>query len=354
MELAERRAAEQADREDRNSQRRVAGLEAALQRAESNAQAALAWADRVARELIDERQARKRAEDELVALRRRAHSLEGERDSARRRAAEADRLNVLVEDLQTELAVSRGAQESLGRQQAAETPHASEPETPPASEPEASPRIAAAAAAVAAGADAASRLGEALAAAARALSAEAMPAPAEPDPSPPAPTSPRRTREHRRRPTRRPLALPPAIFDDSTEAAEYLVRVAGVTVLVDGYNATLAAWSGLPIVEQRARLIDASAELAARTGAEVHVVFDGAEQPDAVPPPAGRKSVRWSFSPPDVEADDVLLELVAGADPGRPVVVASSDGRVRDGVRALGANAISARQFLAVLRRDRR
>jgi predicted RNA-binding protein with PIN domain len=142
------------------------------------------------------------------------------------------------------------------------------------------------------------------------------------------------------------------VFDDSAEAAAFLVRVPGMLVLVDGYNVTLSTWSDLPIASQRARLIDACAELAARSAAEVLIVFDGAEEPGDLPPMPGRPRVRWRFSPPGVEADDVLLGLVADLDPSRPVTVASSDRRVRDGARDLGANAISTPQLVSALRRE--
>ena len=144
----------------------------------------------------------------------------------------------------------------------------------------------------------------------------------------------------------------PAVFDDSREAAEHLVRVPGMLVLVDGYNVTLSAWQDLPISTQRSRLVDACNELVARSGADVLIVFDGAEEPADLRAAGSISRVRWRFSPVDVEADDVLLDLVAGLDPSRPVTVASSDRRVRDGARLLGANAISTPQLLAVLRRD--
>ena len=125
-------------------------------------------------------------------------------------------------------------------------------------------------------------------------------------------------------------------------------------VLVDGYNVTLTRWHDLPIAAQRARLIDACAELVARSGSEVMIVFDGEEEPDDLTRSSGRPGVRWRFSPGGVDADDVLLGLVGDVDAGRPVVVASSDRRVRDGARRLGANAISTPQLLTALRREPR
>jgi predicted RNA-binding protein with PIN domain len=135
------------------------------------------------------------------------------------------------------------------------------------------------------------------------------------------------------------------------EAADHLFRVPGMVVLVDGYNASQLGWFELPIAEQRRRLVDALTEAVARTGADISVVFDGADPvwPALVPTTARR--VKVSFSPAGVEADDVVLARVADLDPGRPVLVASSDRRVRDGAEALGANVISSAQLLAALRR---
>jgi predicted RNA-binding protein with PIN domain len=149
---------------------------------------------------------------------------------------------------------------------------------------------------------------------------------------------------------RRPIALPPGVFDDSAAAADHLLRAPGVLVLVDGYNVSKLAWPSLPIAIQRARLVDALAELHARCAAEVEVVFDGVDT-EGPPTTSARAPVRVRFSPSGVEADDVLLELVARAQPDRPVVVVSSDNRVRDGARKQGANVLASRQLLAALGR---
>jgi predicted RNA-binding protein with PIN domain len=147
------------------------------------------------------------------------------------------------------------------------------------------------------------------------------------------------------------LPLPPAVFDDSLEAAEHLVRVAGVVLVVDGYNVSHTGWSGVPLAEQRRRLVGALAELAARTGADVRVVFDGSELSLPGTVPTTPQQVKVTFSPPGVEADDVVLQWVAELPAHRPVVVATSDRRVQAGAAAAGANVISTAQLLSILRR---
>lgn len=154
-------------------------------------------------------------------------------------------------------------------------------------------------------------------------------------------------------PGRQPTRLPPGLLEDAPESAEHLVRTSGVVLVVDGYNISHACWPVLPIAEQRRRLVDALSEMAARTGADVEVVFDGGEHDEPAPPGASRQAVRTRFSPPGTEADDVILEMVDAYPAHRPVVVATSDRRVRDGVRQRGANVISAGQLLKVLHRDR-
>ena len=147
------------------------------------------------------------------------------------------------------------------------------------------------------------------------------------------------------------MRLPGGMRDDSAEAAEHLVRVAGVVILVDGYNATHWAWEGVPIAEQRDRLVGAACELHARTGVEVHLVFDGDghEVSDTAPTPL--QPVRVTFTPAEVEADDVVIERARNLPLTVPVVVASNDNRVRDACASAGANLLSIGQLMAVLRR---
>jgi predicted RNA-binding protein with PIN domain len=214
-------------------------------------------------------------------------------------------------------------------------------------------------------AEAASLLAARLRAAIAALETPAQPRPASPPPPlvsppdvltapPPTPVPPSRPAPRPPAPSRarrQPVVLPPAVYDDSVEAAEHLVRVPSAVLVVDGYNVSLTGWPELTIAEQRRRLVDALAELAARSGADVRVVFDGSEMamPGIVPTTA--RAVRVSFSPPGVEADDVVLDLVAQLPAHRPVIVASNDRRVQQGARRAGANVLTTDQLLAVLRR---
>ena len=153
-------------------------------------------------------------------------------------------------------------------------------------------------------------------------------------------------------PQRHPVALPPAMFDDSFEAGEYLVRVSGMLLIVDGYNVTISSWPHLELPQQRQRLVDALAELAMRTGISVDVVFDGQDTGGRIRPPnAARHQVSVTFSPEGVEADEVIVDVVDQLDYLQPVLVATDDRRVHDEVSGRGANVISVVQLLAVLGR---
>src|SRR5262249_25097404 len=110
-------------------------------------------------------------------------------------------------------------------------------------------------------------------------------------------------------PARTPASLPPGVLDDSVEACDYLVRRPGAVLLLDGYNVSQTAWPAAPAGEQRERLVGALTGLQARSGAAIEVVFDGSNEQWTVAPTT-RTPVRVRFSPPDVEADDVILALV--------------------------------------------
>jgi predicted RNA-binding protein with PIN domain len=154
------------------------------------------------------------------------------------------------------------------------------------------------------------------------------------------------TRQARRRPTR----MPSGVVDDSVAGAEHLVSRPGAMLLVDGYNATLSSWPELALDHQRERLVGLLHDLTARVvGLEVHVVFDGDDQVIM----AGRRRrsvVHVHFSPPSVEADDVVLAMIEDIPIDRVVIIASNDRRVRDAARAGGANVISVQQLLALVR----
>jgi predicted RNA-binding protein with PIN domain len=138
---------------------------------------------------------------------------------------------------------------------------------------------------------------------------------------------------------------------DDPSRLDALLAVPATHVLVDGYNVTKTGYGGLTLESQRTRLLAGLGGLAARTGAEVTVVFDGAEGtvPVALPAPRG---VRLLFSRRGETADEVLRRLVRHEPQGRPVVVVSSDREVADGVVAAGASAVPSLALLRLLERS--
>lgn len=132
---------------------------------------------------------------------------------------------------------------------------------------------------------------------------------------------------------------------------DWLLALPQTHLLVDGYNVTKAGYGGLTLEAQRARLVTGLAALAARTGAEVTCVFDGADPPTyaAVPSP---RNVRVLFSAAGETADELIRQLVRAEPAGRPVVVVSSDREVADGVRLAGARAVPSAALLRRLDRS--
>jgi hypothetical protein len=132
--------------------------------------------------------------------------------------------------------------------------------------------------------------------------------------------------------------LPPHASDaertaDPTRLGAW-IGLPGAHLIVDGYNVTKTGFPGLSLSDQRDRLVRSLGALAARTSAEVTVVFDGAAVATTRPPARG---IRVLFSPAGVTADDVIKELVRAEPGGRVLVVVSSDRQVADTV-ARGLN----------------
>lgn len=341
--LQEAAAAEMAakdERHERGAQRRLAGAEAAVARAEAAARAS--------------------ATEALTAQ----HTLQAEREAARALAEEAERLRGQLE----QLSVERG--ELIRRLKGAEATANQRTSELRATRHE----LRMAQAELAGGDIAAPAPVVEPAAVAPPAPAEAEPAPPPPPPGPdldrlrelaaalveqvglPAAAGDDRpeaapTGAARKRPPRRvPAGPPPGVYDDAPEAAEHLVRVPGVLVLVDGYNISHAQWHGMAPAEQRTRLLGACSELHARCGTDIEVVFDGAGEAPGFGG-SSRDGVRHQFTPAGVEADDVILDRIGQEPLERAIVVVSSDRRVRDGARQRGADVLGARQFLGVLRR---
>lgn len=136
---------------------------------------------------------------------------------------------------------------------------------------------------------------------------------------------------------------------DDPAALDRLLALPAVHLIVDGYNVTKTGYPELPLADQRERLNYQLAALAARTNAEVTVVYDGAGV--IAVPSASLRGVRVLFSDPGVLADDVIRALVAEEPEGRPVVVVTSDRAVVDSVRRRGAHPVPSSVLLARLGR---
>jgi predicted RNA-binding protein with PIN domain len=125
---------------------------------------------------------------------------------------------------------------------------------------------------------------------------------------------------------------------DSPSGLDSLLAVPTLHLVVDGYNVSKTAYPELTLADQRTRLVGQLAALAARTGVEITVVFDGAGV--VVAPLRGSRGLRVLFSDEGVLADDVIRTLVSAEPQGRPVAVATSDRAVVESVRRRGAYSV--------------
>jgi chromosome segregation ATPase/predicted RNA-binding protein with PIN domain len=166
--------------------------------------------------------------------------------------------------------------------------------------------------------------------------------------SPRSPAVPARPTTRRRR----PLPLPPAVFYDSFEAADHLVRVPGILLVVDGHNVTNLSSPDLELSRQRHQLVDGLAQLAKEPGPQVHVVFERADLSGWFEPPApDRSQMRVTFSPGGVSPDQVIRDVIDQLHPAQAIMVATNDRQLQEWVRRCGGNVVSVSQLLAVLDR---
>ncbi|WP_239679356.1 NYN domain-containing protein [Natronosporangium hydrolyticum] len=135
-----------------------------------------------------------------------------------------------------------------------------------------------------------------------------------------------------------------AMAEDDPARLDQLLALPRVHLVVDGYNVTKRGYGELDLEQQRQRLARGLSGLAAQTGAEVTVAFDGSDRLPSLPTPP--RGVRVLFSSKGETADELIRRLVRAEPNGRPVVVVSSDREVADGVRRAGAYPLPADALL--------
>ena len=134
----------------------------------------------------------------------------------------------------------------------------------------------------------------------------------------------------------------PALLDE-------LLRQPWAHLVVDGYNVSKTGFGELSLAEQRRRLVDGLAVVAARTGAEVTCCFDGQEGQQH-PPGGYARGVRVLFAVGEI-ADDLIRRLVDAEPPGRVLVVVTSDREVVRDVETAGAWVVPSSTLVARLQR---
>jgi len=136
---------------------------------------------------------------------------------------------------------------------------------------------------------------------------------------------------------------------DDPARLDQLLALPKAHLVVDGYNVTKTGFPEISLEQQRNRLVGGLGGIAAQTGAEITVVFDGAERVVGLPP--APRGVRVLFSRKGETADDLIRRLVRAEPSGRPVVVISTDKEVADGVRRHGAYPLGSSTLLRRLGR---
>ena len=141
-----------------------------------------------------------------------------------------------------------------------------------------------------------------------------------------------------------------ALNADDPARLDQLLALPRAHLVVDGYNVTKRGFGDASLEQQRSRLVSSLGGLAAQSGIEVTVVFDGADKVLAVPSPP--RGVRVLFSRKGETADELIRQLVRAEPMGRPVIVISSDREVADGVRRHGAYPLSSDSLLRRIARS--
>lgn len=143
----------------------------------------------------------------------------------------------------------------------------------------------------------------------------------------------------------RPCRLPAGVDPDSVTATVALLQIAGLRVLIDGYNVTKhpRAVPAVGLEQQRAWLVRLVGGVVARFDVRPTLVFDGRADVETVTPRARGVTVRFTA---DETADELLVALLDWLPADAPALVVSSDREVRAAAAVRGANSVSAGVFL--------
>jgi predicted RNA-binding protein with PIN domain len=124
-----------------------------------------------------------------------------------------------------------------------------------------------------------------------------------------------------------------------------LLQVAGLRLLIDGYNVTRDA-RAVPdtgLEQQRAWLVRLVGGVVARFDVRPTLVFDGSADVEGAAPRARGVIVRFAV---DETADELLVALLDGLPADEPVLVVTSDREICDAATIRDANSVSAAAFL--------
>ncbi|MBM4386929.1 MAG: NYN domain-containing protein [Deltaproteobacteria bacterium] len=120
-------------------------------------------------------------------------------------------------------------------------------------------------------------------------------------------------------------------------------------IVVDGYNFIGAVKRLNPGLENlRESLVSEIEEYAALSGRSVIVVFDGGEEGETYTSKNARKGVKVVFSPPGVEADDVIIEICRKYS---GCLAVTNDSYIRKAIESYNSFAVSCEEFAETMRK---
>ena len=149
-----------------------------------------------------------------------------------------------------------------------------------------------------------------------------------------------------------PVPLPDGVVSDHPDAADFLLRQTGITLLLDGYNIAYQRWppalieaGELTTQQLRARLEHRINRMAASYRLQQAIlVWDGNQHDQGSwgPPTHGRQvGFSVTFPRPGMKADEYLLEICESLNEATPVTFVTSDRGLAEQARRLGCNILN-------------
>jgi len=125
-------------------------------------------------------------------------------------------------------------------------------------------------------------------------------------------------------------------------------------ILIDGYNLLFVGSKGKPNVDikkAREKLIGLLSKYNSKKGSEITVVFDRADSvfTHGLKQRHKQAGMEIIFTPPDMTADDYIINSVQESKDKKGIKVVTSDRKIVDAVTEYGSEVVSSSQFMEEL-----